>query len=102
MDSLRSDGIAATAGHTRPVAGFPDLRVAHHRAELALSTLTVLGRYGELLEGDQLGYVDLLLNVAKADSSPDIIRGPIQALLDHDGHRAPTSLKQRGSFWRQT
>jgi hypothetical protein len=87
MESLRGDGIAATAGHTRPVAGFADLRVAHHRAELALSTLTVLGRHGELLEGDQLGYVDLLLNVARSDGSPDIIRGPIQALLDHDGHK---------------
>ena len=88
MESLRSDGIAATAGHTRPVAGFADLRLAHHRAELALSTLTVLGRHGELLEGDQLGYVDLLLNVAHSDGSPDIIRGPIQALLDHDGHKS--------------
>ena len=88
MDSLRNDGIAATAGHTGPMPGFPDLRVAHHRAEQALSTLTALGRHGDLLDGDQLGYVGLLLDAAGSGTSPDIMRGPIQELLDYDGRKS--------------
>jgi GAF domain-containing protein len=84
MDSLRSDGIAATAGHTGPKAGFLDLRLAHHRAELALSTLEALGRHGDILDGDHLSYVGLLVDSARSGTSSDILRGPIQALLDHD------------------
>lgn len=88
MDSLRDGGIAATAGHTDPRAGLKHLRAAHHRAELALSTLMVLGREGELLDGDRLGYVGLLLDAANTGSSPDILRGPIQALVEHDSKRS--------------
>lgn len=87
MDSLHSDGIAATAGHTAPVAGFTNLRAAHRRAELALSTLSALGRHGELLNGDRLGYVCLLLDEARSGGSPDIMHGPIEALVEHDGHK---------------
>lgn len=87
MDSLRSDGIAPTAGHTGPTAGFQDLRAAHNRAELALSTLTALGRHGDLLDGDHLGYVGLLVDAARSGSSPDIMHGPIQALLDYDDQK---------------
>jgi len=101
MDGLRSDGIVATAGYTGPVAGFADLRVAHHRAELALSTLTVLGRHGDLLEGDQLGYVGLLLDAARSGSSPDIMRGPIQALLDHDTRKS-TNLTETAWLFLET
>jgi hypothetical protein len=88
VDSLHNDGIAATAGYTGLVEGFPDLRAAHRRAELALSTLTALGRHGELLDGDHLGYVALLLDEARSESSPDIMDGPIQALVDYDGHKS--------------
>lgn len=101
MDGLRSDGIVATAGYTGPVTGFTDLRVAHHRAELALSTLTVLGRHGDLLEGDQLGYVALLLDAARSGSSPDIMRGPIQALLDHDTRKS-TNLTETAWLFLET
>lgn len=86
MESLRGDGIAATAGHTDRVAGFGGLRSAHRRAELALSTLAALGRAGELLDGDSLGYVGLLLDALGSGSSPDLMRGPIHALVDHDAH----------------
>jgi len=84
MGSLRGEGIAATAGYTDLVDGFAQLRSAHRRAELALSTLTALGRRGELLDGDSLGYVGLLLDAVRSGSSPDLMRGPIQELVEHD------------------
>ncbi|MGV8972832.1 MAG: helix-turn-helix domain-containing protein [Rhodoglobus sp.] len=93
MESLRIAGIAATMGYAGPVSGFAELRSAHRRAQLALSTLTALGRRGELLDGDRLGYVGLLLDAARTGDSPDITRGSIQALIDHDDLRG-THLTQ--------
>lgn len=101
MENLRNAGIVATAGHTGPVSGFEHLRAAHRRAELALSTLTALGHQGEVLDGDRLGYVDLLLEAAGSGSSPDIMHGPIQALVDHD-HAKGTHLTETAWVFLET
>ena len=86
MTGLRAGGVTATAGFSGPTT-FPALRAIHRRAELALTTLTALGRHGDLLDGDHLGYVGLLLDAAGSGSTPELMQGPIQALLDHDGVR---------------
>ncbi|WP_280472121.1 helix-turn-helix domain-containing protein [Nocardia cyriacigeorgica] len=57
-------GVLATIGYAGPVAGLDAVAATHRRAERALSTLVLLGRAGQSLDGSRLGAVGLLLDAA--------------------------------------
>lgn len=84
LASLHHARIPATAGHARSAAGITGVKRAHRQAELALSSLTVLGRSGELLNGDSLGSLGLLLEAVRSHGSPKELYAQVQPLIDHD------------------
>uniref|UniRef100_UPI0024562387 PucR family transcriptional regulator n=1 Tax=Nocardia cyriacigeorgica TaxID=135487 RepID=UPI0024562387 len=57
-------GVLATIGYAGPVAGLDAVAATHRQAERALSTLVLLGRAGQSLDGSRLGAVGLLLDAA--------------------------------------
>ncbi|MGK8465121.1 helix-turn-helix domain-containing protein [Nocardia cyriacigeorgica] len=57
-------GVHATIGYAGPVAGLDAVAATHRQAERALSTLVLLGRAGQSLDGSRLGAVGLLLDAA--------------------------------------
>jgi GAF domain-containing protein len=84
MAKLKECGIPATAGHASTTDGLAGVKRANHQAELALSSLLVLDRRGELLDGDQLGHMGLLLAAVHSSGAQESLYSQIQPLIDHD------------------
>ncbi|NEW34505.1 GAF domain-containing protein [Nocardia cyriacigeorgica] len=81
-------GVMATIGFAGPAAGLDSVRSMHRQAERALSTLQLLGRTGQSLDGARLGAVGLLLDAAGALGADYEPLGEIAPLLDYDSdHR---------------
>ncbi|UUL75395.1 GAF domain-containing protein [Pseudarthrobacter sp. Fe7] len=99
--SLHRAKIPATAGHARSEAGIAGVKRAHRQAELALSSLTVLGRSGELLDGDRLGSLGLLLEAVRSAGNREELYAQIQPLIDHDS-RQGTNLTATAWIFLET
>lgn len=84
MTQLKESKIPTTAGHASTATGLAGIRKAHRQAELALSSLLVLARRGELLDGNHLGHLGLLLNAVHSNEDQENLYSQIQPLIDHD------------------
>ncbi|MFE3445829.1 helix-turn-helix domain-containing protein [Nocardia sp. NPDC059180] len=88
-----ANGIVATIGFAGPAVGFDAAPAVHKQAERALSTLIVLGRTGQVLDGARLGAVGLLLDAAGTLGSDYDPLGEIRPLLAYDREHG-TSLTE--------
>ncbi|NEW48468.1 GAF domain-containing protein [Nocardia cyriacigeorgica] len=79
-----ANGVVATIGFAGPAVGFDAVAAIHTQAERALSTLIVLGRAGEVLDGARLGAVGLLLDAAGTLGRDYDPLGEIRPLLAYD------------------
>lgn len=91
--ALAAEPYVSTIGFAGPATGFERLTTLYRQARRALSTLLMLGRTGDMLDGARLGAVGLLLDAAH---TLDPAFGPlaeIQPLLDYDA-RYGTALTE--------
>ncbi|AMB42171.1 MULTISPECIES: helix-turn-helix domain-containing protein [Paenarthrobacter] len=84
MTRLKESNVPATAGHASTANGLAGIKKAHRQAELALSSLLVLGRKGELLDGNHLGNLGLLLNALHSNEDQEDFYSQIEPLIKHD------------------
>ena len=88
------------AGTAGPVTGPADLPDAHRRASLALGSLVALGRDG-VLDGEQLGMVHALLDLARTGGLPRSLTRAIDPLLAYDDERG-TDLARTAFHYLET
>ncbi|NYJ34747.1 helix-turn-helix domain-containing protein [Nocardiopsis aegyptia] len=88
------------AGSAGPVTAPRDLPDAHRRASLALGSLVTLGRDG-VLDGEQLGMVHALLDLARAGGLPRSLTRAVDPLLDYDDERG-TDLARTAFHYLET
>ncbi|MBF6160463.1 helix-turn-helix domain-containing protein [Nocardia cyriacigeorgica] len=91
-------GVLATIGYAGPVAGLDAVAATHRQAERALSTLVLLGRAGQSLDGSRLGAVGLLLDAAGklgVDYEP---LGEIAPLIAYDGDHGTALTETAWTF----
>jgi GAF domain-containing protein len=74
------------AGSAGPVTEPRDLPDAHRRASLALGSLVTLGRDG-VLDGERLGMVHALLDLARSGGLPRSLTRAVDPLLAYDDER---------------
>lgn len=91
-------GVMATIGFAGPAAGLDSVRSMHRQAERALSTLQLLGRTGQSLDGARLGAVGLLLDAAGALGADYEPLGEITPLLDYDRDHATALTETAWTF----
>ncbi|MBF6079765.1 helix-turn-helix domain-containing protein [Nocardia cyriacigeorgica] len=91
-------GVMATIGFAGPAAGLDSVRSMHRQAERALSTLQLLGRTGQSLDGARLGAVGLLLDAAGALGVDYEPLGEIAPLLDYDRDHATALTETAWTF----
>jgi GAF domain-containing protein len=84
MTKLKESSIPTTAGHAGTSNGLAGIKKAHRQAELALTSLIVLERHGELLDGNHLGHLGLLLGAVHSNGDHESLYSQIQPLIDHD------------------
>lgn len=84
MTKLKESRIPTTAGHASTANGLAGIKKAHRQAELALSSLLVLARRGELLDGNHLGHLGLLLGAVHSNGDQESLYSQIQPVINHD------------------
>jgi GAF domain-containing protein len=98
MKKLKEARIPATAGYASTSEGLTGVKKAHSQAELALSSLIVLERRGELLDGDQLGHLGLLLDAVRSNGTQERLYSQVQPLINHDSQHKTDLTRTAWAF----
>ncbi|MEU0492492.1 helix-turn-helix domain-containing protein [Nocardiopsis sp. NPDC006139] len=98
--AFAGQGRPLRAGAAGPVTAPGDLPDAHRRASLALGSLITLDRDG-VLDGDRLGMVHAILDLARTGGLPESLTRGVDPLLAYDRERG-TELARTAFYYLET